>query len=391
MRNKVAITVLLCCVALLTFCVSAYAQVKIGAIMDKSGKTADVGLPMAWGIEDYFAYLNAQGGVNSKKIELSMEDEKYDVATARNAYLKLRDEGVIAILGWSTGASKALVPEVNVSKTCWFSASMDEGLINPVRAYNFIPGPTYTQQFNALLQYAAAHPKQKEGKVKVAFIYNTSPFGMSALEAGTAKAAELGVELVAKEIVELNAADVTEQIEKIKTVNPDYIIIQETGAPTIKIINGCFKAGLKTTVMGTFYSGDESVIKASSEALKNGIELIVTSVYSRWYEDNVPGMEKIKKYVAEHRPELKEIPVTYTQGWIMANIYAEAMKKAGENLTKESFQKALESLDNFDTGGLMYTVNFSPTDHIGANGVKILKAEPETGRFSSLSDWIKIE
>ncbi|MDD5731245.1 MAG: ABC transporter substrate-binding protein [Candidatus Omnitrophica bacterium] len=391
MKSKMWVSALVFGVLFSLFCTSVFAQVKIGAIMDKTGKTADVSLPMAWGIEDYYKYLNAQGGINSKKIDLIMEDERYDVNVAREAYLKLRNEGVIAILGWGTGPSKALLPQVNVDKICWFSASMDEGLVNPVRAYNFIPGPTYTQQFNALLQYAATHPKGKETKVKVAFIYNSSPFGVSALEAGTAKAAALGIEVAAKEIVELNATDATEQINRIKAVNPDYIIIQETGAPTIKVINDCAKAGLKTTIMGTFYSGDESVIKDTREALKSGIELIVTSVYSRWYDNNIPGMEEIKKFAAEHRPELKEIPVTYIQGWIMAKIYAEAIKKAGTNITKETFQQALESLTDFNTGGLMYTVNFSATDHIAANGVKILKADPETGHFTPLTDWIKIE
>ncbi len=390
MKRAIVVSVLCCCVALSLCCSAAFAQVKIGAIMDKSGKTADVGLPMAWGIEDYFAYLNAQGGINAKKIELFSEDERYDVAAAREAYLKLRNDGVIAILGWGTGASKALLPQVNVDKICWFSASMDEGLVNPVRPYNFIPGPTYTQQFNALLQYAAEHPKNG-AKVKVAFVYNSSPFGMSALEAGTAKAAELGVEIVAKEIVELNAADATEQISRIKAANPDYIIIQETGAPSITVINSCFKAGLKTTIMGTFYSGDESVVKATQEALKGGVELIVTSVYSRWYEDNVPGMDEIKKFVAENRPEMKEIPVTYTPGWLMAKIYAAAIGKAGDNLTKETFQQALESLNDFDAGGLVYGVDFSPTDHIASNGVRILKADPETIRFTPLTDWIKAE
>jgi branched-chain amino acid transport system substrate-binding protein len=391
MKQKVAVRILLCCVLLVLCSSPVFAQIKIGAIMDESGKTADVGLPMAWGIQDYITYLNAQGGINSQRIELLLEDEKYDATIARTAYVKIKDAGAIAILGWSTGASKGLLPEVNANKICWFSASMDEGLINPVRAYNFIPGATYTQQFNALLQYAAEHPKQKDAKVKVALIYNTSPFGMSALEAGTAKAAALGLDLVAKEIVELSATDVTEQIERIKALNPDYVIIQETGAPTIKIINSCFKAGFKTTIMGTFYSGDESVIKSSTEALNNGVELIVTSVYSRWYETNVPGMKEIKEFTAKNRADLKEIPVTYIQGWIMAKIYAEAIKKAGDNPTRESFQKALESLDNFDTGGLMYTVNFSATDHIAANGVKILKADAQTGRFAPLTDWIKIE
>ena len=48
---------------------------------------------------------------------------------------------------------------------------------------------------------------------------------------------------------------------------------------------------------------------------------------------------------------------------------AEAIRRAGAGLTRESFQKALDGMKGYDAGG--YVVNFSPTDHNGSSFVEL--------------------
>jgi ABC-type branched-subunit amino acid transport system substrate-binding protein len=45
------------------------------------------------------------------------------------------------------------------------------------------------------------------------------------------------------------------------------------------------------------------------------------------------------------------------------------MRRAGQNMTRESFQKALDGMKGYDAGG--YFVNFSPTDHNGSSFVEL--------------------
>ena len=88
----------------------AQQTIKIGGIFDLTGGTGDVGAPYAVGAKDYINYVNKQGGVNGKKIELIDTDYAYKIPQAVSAYKDQVSKGVIAILGWGTGDTEAIAP-----------------------------------------------------------------------------------------------------------------------------------------------------------------------------------------------------------------------------------------------------------------------------------------
>jgi branched-chain amino acid transport system substrate-binding protein len=367
--------------------IQAQDSIPIGAIIDKTGKTADVGKWMCQGVEDYFTYVNEHGGVRGKKINLLVRDNHYDVLTSIQQYDELKEKGVLAIIGWGTAESLALVRYVNADNITWLPGSMTETLVEPVKPYNFILTASYEDQFYALLGYAAKHPKVIGRPVKVAFIFNSTPFGKAPIKKGVEMAGQLGLEFVGSEIVELDEPNADKQIEGLILKNPDYIIIQETGPATLAVLNSCKKFGLKSTVMGTFYSGNETIITKAEDALKE-VELITASPLGRGYED-VPGMSRIKEFCTTRYPEMKEWPQTYIEGWIMAMLYTEVLNRCGDNLTRENFRNVLESIKDFNPEGLMPTISYSPANHKGTNKVKIYKANIKTKRFDALSEWMK--
>ncbi|MFZ4438760.1 MAG: ABC transporter substrate-binding protein, partial [Syntrophales bacterium] len=88
----------------------AQQTIKIGGIFDITGGTGDVGTPYAEAARDYLNYVNKQGGVNGKKIELIDTDYSYKIPQAVSAYKDQVSKGVIAILGWGTGDTEAMAP-----------------------------------------------------------------------------------------------------------------------------------------------------------------------------------------------------------------------------------------------------------------------------------------
>src|SRR5688572_19076063 len=83
--------------------------IKIGAIFDLSGPTADAGTPYSSGIRAYVDYINAQGGIEGREIELVWQDFAYDVSRAEQLYnLFVTQDQVIAFQGWGTGDTEAL-------------------------------------------------------------------------------------------------------------------------------------------------------------------------------------------------------------------------------------------------------------------------------------------
>ena len=60
---------------------------------------------------------------------------------------------------------------------------------------------------------------------------------------------------------------------------------------------------------------------------------------------------------------------TSLEGFIAAKVLVEALRRAGNDLTRERFVNAMEQMRDYDVGG--FTVSFSPTDHSGSKFVEL--------------------
>jgi len=65
---------------------AAQAQIPIGHLADYSGATSEVGTPYGQGVADTFAWVNKNGGVGSKQINVDTNDYGYQVPHAIAVY-----------------------------------------------------------------------------------------------------------------------------------------------------------------------------------------------------------------------------------------------------------------------------------------------------------------
>jgi len=107
-----------------------------------------------------------------------------------------------------------------------------------------------------------------------------------------------------------------------------------------------------------------------------------------WYDD-CPGAAEMRKVTLKYFPgtEKPYRGKIYTHGWVVAKVMEEILKRAGRDLDREGFIEGMESIKNFDTGGLCGPIRYSPTNHKGGNTWKIFKADPDTGRFIPVTGW----
>ena len=90
----------------------AQAPIKIGVIQPLSGPVAASGNYVRMGAEIARDWINAKGGVNGRKIELVIEDNKSDPKEAASAAEKLivRDKVPIIIGAWGSSMTLAMMP-----------------------------------------------------------------------------------------------------------------------------------------------------------------------------------------------------------------------------------------------------------------------------------------
>ncbi len=338
--------------------------IKVGGLWDLTGVTADVGKPFADGVQDAIASINAKGGVNGKKIELVNVDYAYKIPQATAAYKKFcESDKVVMINGWGTGDTEALKDTCTKDKTPYFSASFSGHLTDPAKTpYNFFVGASYSDQIRGFLDYVKKNWKDKTRAPKVAFIYPNHGFGKAPIEAGRQYAKELGIELVHEEIIPAPVQDVTSNLLSMQKKNPDYAYVQTTVAPCANLLKDAKKLGIKTIFFLGNYGMTEALPKLAGDAAEGVYGMATHAAYG----EKVKGMKALLDWNKKNSPKAERDTV-YVRGWAYGLVWAEGLRLADKNkkLTGEGVKNALETLKNFDTGGLVPPITYTATDHRG--------------------------
>src|ERR1019366_6886276 len=139
---------------------AAQAQIAIGHLADYSGGTSDVGTPYGQGVADTLAWVNKNGGVGGKQLNVDSNDYGYQVPRAIALYKKWSapDSKVAAIMGWGTADTEALTGFLAQDKIPYNSASSGVALTDPEgpsgsatpSPYNFFCGSSYSDAMRAL-------------------------------------------------------------------------------------------------------------------------------------------------------------------------------------------------------------------------------------------------
>lgn len=74
-------------------------SIKVGAILPMTGPLGAAGLMFRTGIDIAVESINAQGGVNGSRIELVVEDDKFNPQESVLMFRKHAGQGVVAVLG----------------------------------------------------------------------------------------------------------------------------------------------------------------------------------------------------------------------------------------------------------------------------------------------------
>src|SRR3569623_1683869 len=119
--------------AIAAFSANAQAQIAIGHLADYSGGTSDVGTPYGQAVADTFAWVNKNGGVGGKQLNVDTNDNGYQVPRAIALYKKWAapDTKVAAIMGWGTADTEALTGFLAQDKITDMSGSYAAALSDP--------------------------------------------------------------------------------------------------------------------------------------------------------------------------------------------------------------------------------------------------------------------
>jgi branched-chain amino acid transport system substrate-binding protein len=367
-------------------------EVVVAAAPPITGVFAFAGTGLHQGLGDYCQWRNeAKKGVAGRTLRYVGEDSGYKMDQAMAVFKKLMAAHRPPVFyGDSTAWAKAAAAEVSqLGTTLTSSPSFSSDLADPKNApYYFMAGPTYTAMGEILLEYIH-RTSRGASKPAVAIVYSDTEFGRDPIPGIKAKARALQIPLVQEIVTKPGAVDVSSEVAKLRRAKPDYVIFHGyVLAPIPEFIKQMREAGMSTVPMGTIWSMDKTTVDAMG-ATGQGWMGVMPYRYS-YDTEGAPTMQAIKDFAAKARPNMPYVPLFYTHGWLVGMIFSEVIErtlKAGKPLTGANMKAALESIDNWDTGGVTGLL-VSLKGHQIPSG-RIYAYDAATKLLQPASGWIK--
>ncbi|KQP49651.1 ABC transporter substrate-binding protein [Pseudorhodoferax sp. Leaf274] len=358
-------------------------DIVIGGSIPMTGVFAFAGIGINAGIADYVKIVNDAGGIKGRKLRYVPEDTGYKVDVSVAAFKKITSQNKVNLYyGDSTGFAKTINGELDRSgQILMAGASFASELNNPAKyPHQFLVGPDYTEMFGILLNHIA---KEKPG-AKVAFVYSDSEFGRDPIEASEATAKKLGLSVPVKIMTPAGSVDVSTEVIKLRRAAPDYTIFHGyVLAPIPEFIQQGKQQGMASKWMGTFWTMDSSTVMKMGEA---GDGFMGVMPFRYYYDtEKAPMLEKIRAL----RPEYQS--TAYIQGFLTAMLFTEAARRtldAGKPLDGKNLKAALNTIKDFDTGGLIGTPITISGNSIPVG--RVYRADMKAQKMVAASDWIKL-
>lgn len=356
---------------------AAAEPLRIGLLLSLTGPAAPFGIPERDAVEVLAKKMNDEGGINGRKIELSIYDDATNpTESARGATQLIQQNKVVAIIGSTTGsgtlaaapvAMRYEVPMVAPNGT--LAVTLKENKFYPWVFRSLSGDLTNTA---VMFERAIAG-----GAKKVGLFYQEDAYGKNTADYIAELAKKANVELVETATAPLKALDMTSQATKIRNAKPDVVLIQAS-APTLgaAFVRAARQVGLEAPLWAPLGLGQKSFIDASGEA-GNGVRIVLLA---NW-DDPGAGLQELGKLLnAAGKP-----PQGFGEVIGSNALFAitEAVKTIKGDVTGRGIRDAIEKLCGIKTysEGKMC---FSPDTHDGWTSELLVSAEMRDGKFKNL-------
>ena len=340
------------------------AEIKIGNIMPYSGPASAYGV-IGKTEEAYFKMINDKGGINGRKVNFVTYDDAYSPPKAVEQVRKLvESDEVLAVFNpLGTPSNTAIQKYLNSKKVPQLFVATGATKWNDPKNFPWTIGWQPSYQSEAQI-YAKWLLKEKPD-AKIAILYQNDDFGKDYLK-GTkdglgAKAASM---IIMEESYEVSEPTVDSHIVKIKTANPDVLVIYATpkfGAQTIK---KTAELGWKPLQIITNVSA--SVGSVMQPAGFENAQGVLSAAYAKdaadpqWNSD--PGMKKWVEFIDKYVPGADKTDGGYVYGYGAAQTLAKVLEMCGDDLTRANVMKQAASLKDFTPDTLLPGVKLNTSD-----------------------------
>jgi branched-chain amino acid transport system substrate-binding protein len=347
-------------------------EIKIGNIMPYSGP-ASAYAAIGKAEEAYFNKINAEGGINGRKIKFISYDDGYSPPkTVEQARKLVESDGVLLIFGsLGTSTNGAIRKYMNEKKVPQLFVASGASKWNDPKQYPWTMGwqPSYASEARIYAKYIM----KEKPDAKIGVLYQNDDFGkdyLRGLKDGLGAKASM---IVLEDGYDTSEPAIDEHVVKLKASGADVFLSITTPKFAAQAIKKAAEINWHPVhIISNVSASVGGVLEPAGMEISQGI---LSASYTKdgsdpqWNADD--GMKKFYSFLAQYDPKANKLDAGVVFGYAAAQTMVKVLQMCGDELTHENVMKQAASLKDFEPDTLLPGIkintsadNFAPIEQL---------------------------
>lgn len=340
-------------------------EIVIAGFGPMTGGASWIGLGTRDGFTMGIDEINEAGGIHGRQIRLEYFDDQNEVAFAQNVLRRITGEIEPFMVFSGTGSTIFVsvadqLRELEIPVYNGFSGS-PAGRQDP-EVENMFHGQAVSATYVTRDQMALV---EDLGAERVSVIHDVGEWGRSVCEpAIEALESELGITPDTVQTYQVGDTDFSGQLVALREADPDVVLNCGHYPEAAVILQQASELGLDALFIGDTAQGNATVWDRAGEA---GEDFVFNWYSPVFLTDTTGPMADFREKYEERYPDAAEGRPAHSDTFSYGDAYiiAEALERAGEDLTVEKFLEAMKSLTDFQPTPINATADFSNPQNDG--------------------------
>ncbi|MFZ6845254.1 ABC transporter substrate-binding protein [Undibacterium sp. RuTC16W] len=336
-------------------------KIVIGQSVELSGEAT--GKENMEGAQAYFKWVNSQGGVYGRQIELKTYDDKRKPDITRTNTEKLiKEDHALALFGYrSTPTVEAALPLLISEKIPMIAPfSGAQVLHQPLNPYLFHLRASYQDETKKMVETL-----MPLGISRIAILYQDDSFGKDGLVGFKQSLALNRVKALVEASYDRKDLKIDNAVNLIASANPQAVLMACTPSVCADFVKQVHTRNFYPRFLMLSNVSSDSFFKSLGDDGR-GVGIMQVMPYPKDI-----GVLVVREFQHVLKGMDNPPPISYAtlEGFVAAKLLTEGLRRAGPSVNREKLMAAFNSMRNFDLGGVKVT--YTPNSHEGSKFVEL--------------------
>lgn len=359
-------------------------EYRIAVVLDQTGVSSQLSIPVGAGIESYLESVNEDGGIDGRRIVVTKTANGQSTTSgAQGAFQDVMQDEPLAVVGSvSTLGISGVVPTMKDAGTPVMLAFAPDPLLLPPSSWLFTQVMPAESQIDVSLAYLDERLGGLDGK-RLAVSSAASSFGDAYVDAFEARADELGYDVALVDRSSVTLTSFATNAAKIEASDADALLLLDVPSQTSLIMKDLAAVGFTAPVVGYESASDPTIFEA-----------VASDQYVSFRGAPVPETSGVMADAAEVAGVSGSLEsLWFSYGWNQAAVLVEALRACGEDCTTSRLTESIEATTNYSPpgGSTFGPVSYSPEKHFATTTVQFYTWDAAAGSEQPVLEPITID